>query len=232
MTLYRAFFALFLALAALLGSVVTAPSAESATCTTVWLTVPSYNERFNAGTKRCVWPSLQTNGWVNVYQFDDRNKPVVDWVSPFVYTKTPPNNGLYKPNADRVRDLAAKYDVRLQFAYKAGEAVGCVGAYAGEISGVYSPSPVRPGKGLVRIGTGKISTCMRETVEVMDVAKHEIAHVLTERKCPRIFNESRFENITDAYAWKYLNASDKSAGNYGFTTKDLARAVEIAHREC
>lgn len=231
MTPYRAFFALFLALAALFGQVVTATPAQAATCTNVWLTNPSYFENFPSGTKRCIWPGDRANGWVRIHRLDNKSLKTIDWVQyGYGYTTTPPNNGKYQPNADLVRALAKKHNVRLQFAYKSRDAVGCTGEWAGQVNGTYYVSPRAPGQGLIRLGTGYYSTCMRNRTEALDTARHEIAHALLERHCPDHFEDPRFENITDAYARKYLGLSTR--GNYGFTWRDLRKAVAFHDGRC
>lgn len=231
MTLYKAFFALFLALAALLGQVVTAAPAQASTCTTVWLTNPSYYDHFQAGTRRCLVPTDQTGGWIRIHQFDNPDRPTVDWImADYGYTTTHPNDGLYKPNADLVRALAKKYNVRLQFAYKARESVGCTGIWAGQVNGTYYLSPRGAGKGLIRLGTGRDASCMRNKTEALNTARHEISHALLERKCPNYWDEPRYENITDAYAYRYLHLSFK--GNYGFTSADMHKAVSFHDGKC
>jgi hypothetical protein len=233
MTLYRALFALFLAVTGLLIPAIPASHAQAATCTTVWLTGPSYNDRFEAGDKRCIWPKARTaNGWVKLYQFNDRTKPIVDYIQPWNYTKTRPNNGLYKPNADRLRKIADIHNVNLQFAYKAANNVGCTGTWATQVSGVYHSNPNNPGKGLIRIGTGTKRDCMMDRAGVLNIGKHEVSHAIMERKCPNYLTKARAENVTDAFAWKFLNASSKSAGNYGFNSRDLARAIDIKYKRC
>lgn len=232
MTLYRAFFALFLAVTGLLIPAVPSAHAQTATCTTVWLVGPSYFNKFEAGAKRCIWPEDQENGWVKLYQFNDNTKPVIDWIPTWGYTKTRPNNGLVQSNADTVRAMADRYNVKVQFAVKARESYGCRGDFAYHISGTYYTAPGNPGQGLVRLGTGTVSTCMQDRSTVLNVSRHEISHALMERKCPSYIGEPRYENATDAYAWLFLNATTKSSGNYGFTDRDRTRAIEIAHKEC
>lgn len=232
MTLYRAFYALLLALAVILGSAITTDPAQAATCTTVWLTAPSFNDHFEAGTRSCIQPDEQSNGWIKINQFDGGTEPVTDWIPTWGYTTTAPNNGLYEPHAYLVRRLARQYDVRLQFAYKARESVGCTGIWAGQVNGTYYANPGEPGKGLIRIGTGKTSTCMRNRDEVMNTAKHEVAHAVIERKCPNIYDNPRYEYITDAYAYRYMATTNRAPGNYGFTTADLRQAINIMYKRC
>lgn len=230
MTLYRALFALFLALTGLLIPAIPSAPAQAAGCTTVWLTNPSYYEHFEAGTRRCVWLDDKDGGYIRIYRMDNREFRVVDWIDG--HTKIAPNNGLYKPNADLARAFAAKYDVKLQFSVSNVQGLaGCPGLWAG-VNGTYSPSGRVPGQGLVRIGTGTTSECMRVREEVMNTVRHEVAHALTERKCPQIFFETRYENMTDAYAWRFLGATTRSPGNYGFTRTDLVRAWEVRRGEC
>lgn len=214
-------------------SIIAAP-AQAYSCTTVWLTAPSYYGHIETGKKRCLYLNdTSSAGWIKIYRLDDRSLIQIDWLNPYDYTRVPPNNGLYKPNADRARAFAADHHVYLQFA-KSNEvgSVGCTGDFTGQISGTYHPSGRRPGKGLVRLGTGTTDTCMRNRDEVMDTTRHEVAHALEERHCPASLNERRHENVTDAFAWKFLGATNRHPGNYGFTSADLTRAYQILHYQC
>lgn len=220
---------LITAIALTIGGTVAAAPANAATCTNVWLTTPSYDHKLLAGTKRCVWFNDRTaEGWIRIHRLDNRDLRTIDWLNPYNYTRIPPNNGLYKPNADRARALAKKHNVRLQFAVSnVGGTVGCTAAHYWQLSGTYSGSYRHPGEGLVRIGTGTTSRCMRNQTDVMDTTRHELTHALIERLCPDAPAEPRHENVTDAFAWKYLDATVRNPGGYGFTRSDLWRATKI-----
>jgi hypothetical protein len=64
---------------------------------------------------------------------------------------------------------------------------------------------------------------------IHDLVLHEATHAriyaLTGRAHPQLAG-ARAEQVTDAYAWKYLGAS-RAAGGYGFTKADLAKATKI-----
>lgn len=228
-TIARIITTVFVALVTIIAPPMMQP-AEAAGCTTIWLTNPSYFSHLETGTRRCVWLDDKDSGWVRIYRLDNRELRVLDWVDG--YTKYPPNGGRYQPNADLARAFAAKYGVHLQFSDTNVQGLmGCPGLWAG-VNGTYSPSGREPGQGLVRIGTGPTGLCMKVKDEVMNTVRHEVAHALTERKCPRIFFEARYENMTDAYAWRFLGATTKSPGNYGFTRADLIRAWEVRRGEC
>jgi hypothetical protein len=201
-----------------------------ASCTTVWLSMPSWQGKFTAGTKHCLNMADRTNGWVKVYQ----SGKVVDYVNPRSTLTAPPNNGRVQSTADTVRWMAKKHGVSLQFANADTMGrQGCSGEFRYGISASYQPSYEHPGKGLVRIGTGTVKRCMNDRRMVLDVARHEIAHAIMDRKCgEKAWGSARNEQVTDAYAYRYLGATTKSPGHYGFTKRDAARAVAIAQGRC
>jgi hypothetical protein len=125
--------------------------------------------------------------------------------------------------------------VRLQFAVTdlLGRR-GCYGDHIGQISGSYAPGGDRfPGRGLVRLGTGTIDRCMLDKPAVLNVTRHEVAHALIERKCGRyVGTDFRHENITDAYAYRYLGATARNPGGYGFGKWSMRRAVAIHEGKC
>ncbi|RHA38583.1 hypothetical protein D1825_13575 [Cellulomonas rhizosphaerae] len=65
---------------------------------------------------------------------------------------------------------------------------------------------------------------------IRNLVLHESAHALIWRAVgsahPALAG-SRSEQVTDAYAWKYLGATSRTAGGYGFSAKDLAAAKAI-----
>lgn len=197
-------------------------------CTTVWLTYPSYYNEIKTGAKKCL--TLKRTGWLIAYRSDGS---VLDYVSPYGVTKVAPHSGDGSATAKRIKDFAAKYHVTLQFSKVDGAGrVGCsVDGFRNSVSGSYYGSPYKPGAGLIRLGTGKYRSCISKyPAKNMDIAKHEIAHAVMERKCKgdSIFRE---ENTTDAYAYRYFGAS-RSAGNYGFSDKDYQRAGEVYRGVC
>lgn len=197
-------------------------------CTTVWLTGPSYYEKISAGAKRCL--PLKSSGWIYVYRTDGT---ILDFVNPYTLTKTPPHSGDGSATAKYIKALAAKHNVKLQFAKVdfAGR-VGCSrDGFYNSVSGSYQSLVQHPGKGLVRLGTGKYKSCIgKYPTKNRNLAKHEISHAIMERKCDGR-NVYREENTTDAYAYRYLGAS-KASGNYGFTSSDLARAIKVHAGRC
>jgi hypothetical protein len=211
------------------------PPATAASCTTVWLTAPSYEHVVNTGAQRCLNLGDQSNGWVRIYKFDNPNSPAVDFVHKSSLTRTLPNNGRYQPNANRARNLAATYGIKLRFAnYDLTGRAGCRST-SNPIPANYRSSTRWPGQGLIQLGTGPSSTCMRDRREVMETLKHEIAHERIETKCgnwnPPMM-KGRGEQVADAYAWLYLNAETRSPGNYGFVQSDITKARKIAHGDC
>lgn len=229
---------LLLTLAVALVTLIPAESAHGAwpECSRVWLTSPSYNDKVDTGQQRCLWPKdRDSSGWVRVYRLDDRNLRVIDYVSPWNITQTPPNNGRVKSTADAVRAIADRNHVRLQFAVTdyAGRR-GCYGDHLGQISGMYAPGGDRyPGRGLVRLGTGVIDRCMEDREGALNIARHEVAHGVIERLCGRyVGTDFRHENVTDAYAYRYLGATIRAPGGYGFGAWSMRRAVAIHEGEC
>lgn len=207
-----------------------APISESVkgACTTVWLTFPSYYNKVSAGTKQCL--PLKKTGWIYVYQTDGT---LLDYVNPYGVTRTAPHNGDGSVTAKRIKNLAAAYNVKLQFAnIDFGGRPGCSrNGFYNSVSGTYQSSPHNPGAGLVRLGTGKYKSCIsRTSAKTLDVAKHEISHAIMERKCDGR-GVHREEYTTDAYAYRYLSAG-KKAGNYGFNRSDLARAIKVHAGKC
>jgi hypothetical protein len=233
----RIFAALSAAVLAVLLLIPAAPAhAAWPECSRVWLTSPSYFDKIDTGQRRCLWPKDRTEaGWVKVYRLDDRSLRVIDYVSPYNITATPPNNGRVKSTADSVRALASRYDIRLQFAVSSFSGQrGCYGDHIGQISGMYAPGGDRyPGRGLVRLGTGTIDRCMEDKRRVMDITRHELTHGILEKLCGRyVGTDYRHENVTDAYAWKYLGATVRNPGGYGFGPWSLKRAVQIHDGNC
>lgn len=197
-------------------------------CTVVWLTEPSYYERIDAGSKRCL--PMQESGWIYTYRTDGS---FLDYVSPYSLTRTAPHSGDGSRTASYIKALATKYGVTMQFArtdYMGRD--GCsASTFHNSLSGSYQSSSNHPGKGLVRLGTGKYRSCISKyPAKNKDIARHEISHAIMERKCDGR-NVRREENTTDAYAYRYLGAG-KAAGNYGFTRTDLARAIKVHAGEC
>lgn len=197
-------------------------------CTNVWLTGPSYYEKISAGTKRCL--TLKDSGWIYTYRADGS---FLDYVSPYTLTKTPPHSGDGSSTARYIKALAAKYNVKLQFAsvdYMGRPGCNRNGFYD-SMSGSYQSLTTHPGKGLVRLGTGRYKSCISKyPTQNKDLARHEITHAIVERKCEGR-NIYREEYTTDAYAYRYLGAG-KAAGNYGFTRSDLARAIKVHAGQC
>lgn len=229
---------LALVTAAILGlGILTAPTATADThCTKVWFTSPTYLGKFQAGQSRCVWLDDKTSsGWVKVYSWNDRSKRVIDYTAQF--TRTRPNDGRVESVADSVARMAAKHDVRLQFARTdtLGRQ-GCTDRYPG-LTGSYQPPAANTydrdhGYGLIRIGTGTTDRCMANSRWAHDVAAHEISHAVIERKCPE-FTDPRDENVANAYAYRFVGASVRDSGGYdGFTRADSIKAAQIYLNRC
>lgn len=226
---------LALVTATILGlGILTAPTATADThCTKIWFTSPTYHGKFQAGQSRCVWLDDKTSGWVNIYSWNDRSKRVIDYTAQF--TRTRPNDGRVESVADSVKRLAARHDVRLQFA--ATDTLGrkgCTDRYPG-LTGTYQP-PLNMardhGYGLVRIGTGTTDRCMTNRTWALDLAAHEMSHAIIERRCPE-FDDPRGENVTNAYAYRFLGASVRDSGGYGgFTRADSVKAAQIYLNRC
>lgn len=200
-----------------------------AACTTVWLKHPSYSNKIGAGAKKCL--TLTKTTWIYAYKTDGS---FLDFVSPYSVTKVAPHNGDGSVTAKRIKNLAAKYNVKLQFAnVDFGNRPGCnPKGFYDSVSGTYQSSSAYPGKGLVRLGTGKYKACISKFPKNnMDLAKHEISHAIMERKCDGR-NVYREENTTDAYAWYYLKTNTREPGNYGFVAKDLWRAKQVHAGKC
>lgn len=197
-------------------------------CTVVWLTEPSYYERIDAGSKKCL--PMQESGWIYTYRTDGS---FLDYVSPYSLTKTAPHSGDGSRTASYIKALATKYKVKLQFAktdYMGRDGCGTNG-FHNSISGSYQSSSTHPGKGLIRLGTGKYKSCISKyPAKNKDIARHEISHAIMEYKCDGR-NVYREENTTDAYAYRYLGAG-RSAGNYGFNSRDYWRARQVRLGNC
>lgn len=198
-------------------------------CSTVWLTYPSYYNEFSTGSKKCL--TLKKSDWIPV-----RNSAgvLIDYVSPYGYTRVAPHNGDGSKTASTIKALGTKYGVKVQFAnVDLLNRPGCnTKGFPTSVSGTYTPSSSKPGKGLVRLGTGTKKACIAKyATKNINIAKHEISHGIIERKC-KGKSPFRGEQTADAYAWKFLKASSKSAGNYGFSDKDLERAVKIHRGFC
>jgi hypothetical protein len=215
------------------SSAVAAPAA-AATCTTVWLTTPTIYDELPAGTKRCIdlTDGIHDDQIIRIYRGDDPARAQIDWADRWAMTKTPPNRGRVKTTADSVRALAARHDVRIQFADRdlIGR-LGCSSAsgFANTVSGAYQTATRHPGQGLARLGTGTTNRCMQDKRTVMNVAKHEMSHALIERICgttdpPRAGH--RVEAVTSAYAMKYLGAGMNDGGMRPRDT-DFWRATKI-----
>ena len=228
--------ALFAAALALITLIPAAPAhAAWPECSRVWLTEPSYFDKIDTGRSRCLWPKDRQGGWVKIYRLDKRHLRVIDYVSPWNFTRTPPTNGRVKSTADSVRTLARRYDVTLQFAVS--DVIGrrgCYGDHLYSISGAYAPGGDRhPGRGLIRLGTGTIDRCMRDKPKVLNITRHEIAHALIERLCDRyVGTDFHHENVTDAFAYRYLGATSRSPGGYNFGPWSFKRAGAIHSGNC
>lgn len=222
-----------------LGILTAAPASASFSdtpCTRVWLTAPSYFGHVDTGQRRCVWPKDQTNGWTRIYYRDDRGRHVIDYTHRF--TKTQPNHGRVESTADAVRWVARKHNVHLQFANSdlVGR-MGCAGGFINSVSGAYAPAA---GEGLIRIGTGTTRRCMADRRTTLNVAKHEIAHAVIDRICgttrPRMVYRpergfNRIEEVTSAYAMKYLGATMNDGGMRP-AAKDYWRADQLHAGRC
>ncbi len=206
-----------------------APAAEASSCTTVWITNPSYYGKFAAGSRLCL--NIGGTSWAPIHQGGE----LVDYANPYAVTTDPPNTGRVQSTATTIRAIARKNSVSLQFSSRdLSGRMGCSGEFHDSVSGTYQPSSRHPGKGLVRIGTGVGTRCMADRSTAINAAKHEISHGIVDRKCgtsrPKIAG-GRSENVTDAYAYRYLGAS-RAAGNYGFTHEDLRVAMKIRVGDC
>lgn len=219
----------------LVPAVAASPVAHADHCRTVWLTAPSYRDRVDTGTKVCLSSERRTlSSGHTAYALRYSGGSFRDWVFTNGYTAIPPNNGLVQSTADSVRWLANKYDVTVQFAVSdlIGRR-GCYGDHPNQISGSYQATWEHPGRGLVRLGTGTTSRCMTYRTSVKNIAKHEIAHALIERLCREVlWGDPRQENITDAYAYRFMGATVRNPGGYGFTLADSRRAAQVYNGNC